>query len=42
MVIDPEITKAMPVEAIKAVFDLKRHFKHVDMIINRALALGVA
>ena len=37
---DTEIKKAMPVEEIKAVFDLRRHFRHVDMIINRALSEG--
>lgn len=34
---DPEISKAMPHEKIKAVFDLKRHLKHVDIIFERAM-----
>ena len=36
---DETITKAVPKKAIEEVFELKRHFKHVDMIIERALAL---
>ncbi|MBX7145029.1 MAG: adenylosuccinate lyase [Oligoflexia bacterium] len=34
---DPEITKAMKGDEIRAVFDLKRHLKHVDIIFSRAM-----
>ena len=32
---DPEVTAALPAEAIDAEFDLDHHFKHVDTIFDR-------
>jgi adenylosuccinate lyase len=34
---DPEIIKFLNSKEIEALFDLKRHTKHVDIIFNRAM-----
>ena len=38
VLLDAEITGKVSKEALEAIFDLKRHFRHVEMIIQRAYA----